>query len=297
MKKQIKTILKSILYFNLFFYIEYKWGRKKTSSQFKDYLSIVAIVKNEALNIAEWIEYHLLVGVSRFYIYDNGSTDNLKEVLEPYIQKNIVEYIYYPGKARQTPAYNAAIKRIRNQSFWIATIDIDEFIVPVSTQTIPDFLRDFEDVSGIEINWMMYGSNGQRERTEGLVMERFTKHAFADYPLNRHIKTVFNPRSVWVAGVHEAQYFDGKGVNTHKEEIQNYFLEREPLFDKIRINHYFCKSETEYLLKLGRGDATGNNHLSMTHFHNQDKNDMEDDIMNKYIPRVKKNLIERYRNQ
>ena len=47
----------------------------------KVFLSVVAIAKNEAPYIKEWIEYHKLVGVERFYFYDNGSTDNTREVL------------------------------------------------------------------------------------------------------------------------------------------------------------------------------------------------------------------------
>jgi hypothetical protein len=43
---------------------------------FKYYLFIGAIIYNEAEYIAEWIEYHLLVGVQKFYIFDNESTDN-----------------------------------------------------------------------------------------------------------------------------------------------------------------------------------------------------------------------------
>ncbi|GMO23401.1 MAG: hypothetical protein Ta2B_02600 [Termitinemataceae bacterium] len=46
--------------------------------KFERELSIVAIVKNEASYIKEWIEYHRLVGVDRFYIYDDNSTDNLR---------------------------------------------------------------------------------------------------------------------------------------------------------------------------------------------------------------------------
>ena len=51
----------------------------------KVYLSITAVLQNEAPYIKEWIEYHRLVGVERFYIYDNESTDNVKEILKPYI--------------------------------------------------------------------------------------------------------------------------------------------------------------------------------------------------------------------
>lgn len=296
---KLKLIIKCILYFKKDNYIEYikKDKCKYDSTKIQDYLSIVAIVKNEGLYIREWIEYHLLVGVDKFYIYDNDSTDNIKEILKPYIDVNIVKYIYYPGTARQVPAYNNAIKKFRNKSFWFATIDIDEFIVPISTETIPEFLEQFENITdGIEINWMMYGSNNHKSRTDELVIERFKKRALDDYDLNRHIKTIFNPRLVWFAGVHEYKYFKGKGVDTHQKPISKYFLKREALLDRIRINHYFTKSEEEYLTKVKRGDATGNDHLTMKHFHSQDKNDIEDTTMDKYIPIIKENLEKRYSN-
>ena len=43
---------------------------------YKNKLSFVAIVKNEAPYIVEWIEFHRLVGVDKFYIYDNESSEN-----------------------------------------------------------------------------------------------------------------------------------------------------------------------------------------------------------------------------
>ena len=52
---------------------------------FKHDLAIVVIIKNEGKDIAEWIDYHIIAGVSKFYIYDNESTDNTKEILQPYI--------------------------------------------------------------------------------------------------------------------------------------------------------------------------------------------------------------------
>ena len=40
------------------------------------YLSILAIFKNEAMNLKEWIEHYILNGVEHFYLINNGSTDN-----------------------------------------------------------------------------------------------------------------------------------------------------------------------------------------------------------------------------
>jgi hypothetical protein len=35
------------------------------------------MMRNEAFYWFEWIEYHLLVGIERFYLYDNNSMDEL----------------------------------------------------------------------------------------------------------------------------------------------------------------------------------------------------------------------------
>ena len=47
----------------------------------RHYLAVCAIAKNEGAYFAEWIEWHLSQGVEKFYIYDNESTDNTREVL------------------------------------------------------------------------------------------------------------------------------------------------------------------------------------------------------------------------
>ena len=126
----------------------------------KVYLSITAVLQNEAPYIKEWIEYHRLVGVERFYIYDNESTDNVKEILKPYIDLGIVCYHYVPGIAMQNKVYRDALYKYKNQTRWMAIIDLDEFIVPVEKQSIPEFLKDYEKYPGVVINWQVFDSNG-----------------------------------------------------------------------------------------------------------------------------------------
>jgi hypothetical protein len=183
------------------------------------YLSIVAIVKNEAQYIAEWIEFHLLVGVTKFYLYDNESEDNLTEILEPYIKDDIVEYRYCQGRAKQVFAYNDILKIAREETFWLAVIDCDEFIVPISTQTINEFLIGFEKYPGVEINWVIYGSSDQKNKCAGLVIERFKNHSSMDFDRNRHIKTILQPRFVLNINVHDATYLlFGRSVNINKDK-------------------------------------------------------------------------------
>ena len=47
---------------------------------FKYFMSIACIIKNEGPYLREWLEYHKLIGVEHFYVYDNESSDNTKEL-------------------------------------------------------------------------------------------------------------------------------------------------------------------------------------------------------------------------
>ena len=45
-------------------------------------LSIYTMIKDIGAMLPEWIEYHLMLGVEHFYLYDNGSTDNTRKILQ-----------------------------------------------------------------------------------------------------------------------------------------------------------------------------------------------------------------------
>ncbi|MCD7878371.1 MAG: glycosyltransferase family 92 protein [Candidatus Gastranaerophilales bacterium] len=139
------------------------------------YLSIAAIMKNEGSYLKEWIEYHRLVGVERFYLYDNESSDNTKEILKPYIEEGIVIYRYVEGSCMQFPAYLDAIYKYKNQTRWLAVIDLDEYIVPVEKDSVKEFLKDYEKYPAVGVNWVMFDSNGHVKKPETGVLESYTR--------------------------------------------------------------------------------------------------------------------------
>ena len=249
---------------------------KATSPQF--YLAVCAIAKNEGAYFAEWIEWHKSVGVEKFYIYDNESSDNTREILAPYIKSGLVEYVYFSGEKRQLPAYDDCLERHRLDTRWIAIIDLDEFIIPIKDKTIPEFLQRFESFSVVEINWLIYGSGGAKEKEVGAVMERFKYHSQPNHILNRHIKSIVNPRRVFsVIGCHEVARISGFAVDSHGERIKKSFWDREPQQDVIRINHYAVKSYEEFLEKIGRGKANTHREYHLDYFERFDLNDMKED--------------------
>ena len=242
------------------------------------FLSICAIAKNEGPYFKEWIEWHLNHGVDNFYIYDNESTDGTKDILEPYIKQGIVNYKYWPGYRRQLAAYDDCMETNRFASRWIAFIDLDEFIVPIKDSTIPEFLSRFDSFAAVEINWLIYGSGGQKNKTPGTMMERFKFHSNPSHYLNRHVKSIVNPRKVFtMIGCHEAARISGYAADSHGQPIKKHFREREPQQDVIRINHYAVRSLEEFKEKQARGRASGKQKTVKDEYFDQyDLNDIEE---------------------
>ncbi len=242
------------------------------------YLSVCAIAKDEGAYFKEWIEWHLGHGVEKFYIYDNGSTDETKSVLAPYMNKGVVNYIYWPGHRRQLAAYDDCLERNRFTSRWIAFIDLDEFIVPIRDASITDFLTGMEDFAAVEINWLIYGSSGMKTKTPGTVMERFKCHSLPNHRLNRHVKSIVNPRRVFtMIGCHEAAKISGYIADSHGQPVKRNFRDREPQQDIIRINHYAVKSYEEFVEKQARGRASGTQKtVKAEYFTQYDLNDMRE---------------------
>lgn len=230
-------------------------------------LSIAAIIKNER-DILEWIEYHRIVGVQHFYIYDNESTDGLEEKLKPYVEEGLVTYIYFPGKYKQFDAYNHAIEHFKYETRWLAVVDGDEYIVPMEEgKKLPEILNGIEKhymgltmrtasfVGAVGANWRNYGTSGIKTPCEGLIIENYKNRAEDDYFQHAHIKSIYNPRVVSSIGNPHFGYFRDSAWITISENgsaiFNSYFY--DSMCKKIRINHYFSKSEQELVSKNKRG--------------------------------------------
>ena len=84
-------------------------------------LSFCLIFKNEGPFLKEWLDYHIVVGVDHFYLYNNNSDDNFREVLEPYIKDGIVTLIEWPYDHSQFKAYKHCYDNFRSEFASAAT--------------------------------------------------------------------------------------------------------------------------------------------------------------------------------
>ena len=248
-------------------------------------LAVVSIMKNVSTYVEEWLDYYLLAGVNHFFIYDNDSEDNFKEVLQPYIDAGLVTYIFYPGKVSQIPVYNAAVRDFKFFCRYIAFIDADEFIFPHSKPTITEvtdeILADNPKAAALGINWRLFGSNGQEKADYSRgVLERFTAR---DANLNNHVKTIADPRKIkFLSNPHYAVYFKGYFSVDENGRIFTGPFNEEKTADKISINHYHTKSREEYEKKIALGRPTVLATRTMEDFASHDLNDVFDDSILKY---------------
>lgn len=215
-------------------------------------LSIGSVFKNEGRFLKEWIEYHRLVGVEHFYLFNNHSDDDYLTTLQPYIDSGVVDLFEFPIEctdvdkhlAFQTSSYNIAVGVAKKESKWLAIIDLDEFIVPIYENTITEVLADYEEYGGLVVNWQLFGTSNVYEVPKDKTMvETLLLKAPADYAENGFIKSIVRPTRV--ANCHDAHIMTYKkgffSVNTERMRI--YQSINPVIIGRLQINHYWTKDE------------------------------------------------------
>lgn len=242
-------------------------NRSEYDSNVKYNVSICAIFKNEASYLKEWIEWHKIVGIEHFYLYNNNSDDEYMCVLQKYIRMGLVTLIDWPMLQGQIPAYHNCIELYGKESKWLGFIDIDELIVPRNTDEVYSFLKKFENKApAVAIHWRTFGASGRVDRDiRGLMAEDFVVCWDGYDPIGKcflnmkyeirlsdnesmcHHMVWARTKGIKVPPLDErGKIFWGIPKEEKKVEIKNI---------PIQINHYVVKSYNEFVTnKLKKGD-------------------------------------------
>jgi hypothetical protein len=257
------------------------------------YLSVCSIFFNEAPYLAEWIEFHRLAGVERFFLYDHESTDSSRDVLAPYLADGTVVVYDWPVYPGQQEAFEDCAERHRFDSRWIAFIDLDEFLYSPADRTLPEVLRDFEQWPGVLVNRPTYGTSGHETRPPGLAIENYLLRSGMG---RRSVvsKTVARPEYLdRCPEIHVWSYTEGHAVDELKRPAPiEYALSSS--FSLLRLNHYMTRSREECERKLVTPTAGQVTFRTWT-FEARDAalNDITDATAAAYAPAVKDALRRR----
>jgi hypothetical protein len=266
----LKQFIKDVLHIPFLMYYKslLNHHKPKTIEQKKYKVSICAIFKNEAMYLKEWIEYHRIIGIEHFFLYNNNSEDDYMSVLEPYIKDDVVTLVQWPHNQAQMQAYKDGVEQFSKETEWLSFIDIDEFVVPVTNENIYDFLKPFQKNRPVVLAyWKMFGTSGKIARDlNNLVTEDLTVtwDKFSDMgKLFYNTAYELDLTEVHSTAIHH--YCWGKLGKKYLPPVNIFnkicVYSKNPVPSKtgldfpLQINHYFSKTYDEYKQKKSKGDV------------------------------------------
>ena len=255
--------------------------------------------KQENSYLQEWIEYHLIVGVDHFYLYDQDGSEEARELLAPYEKEQLVtrhQWTHLDGSRFDGPtrfyqvnknhlAFTHCARTYREYAQWMMKIDIDEFLYPPAGEDhLSTYLDTVDDgrVKGIHIPRFNYGYNNHETQPSGLVIESYTKREpdASDHKDMANCGFLSNNRFCYSAHWWHYKFYK-PGIYLRESDVNG-----------IRINHYYTKSFEEYMQRqnVSRGRKRDRNTFNEK---NRLSNDVEDQGMLRFTDAVRCGMKDR----
>jgi hypothetical protein len=262
------------------------------------YLSVCALFRDEADYMEEWLEYHLMLGVDHFFLYNHHSGDNYQKVLKPYVKSGVVTLrdlsFPNPWERWQVKAYFHAKQKCSGKFHWLAAIDTDEFLCPVQDDSLPAVLNRLEKQPAVFVHWKMFGTGGKKRLlSDELQAASFTKCAPDDCPDHILGKTIAQPDRIKRFKIHEAVLEAGEEPvlpnGCPVGSSRDYSL--------LQLNHYWTRSE-EYFnnrkksrrrIAESNDGSNGRSDEELDRFAEQ-LNTREDFTIQRFMPELKARL-------
>lgn len=242
-------------------------------------IKLVAIAKDEAAYIPQWVFHHLYFGFDAVEVWVNNSTDesiNLLRRLQESLGEEVVAYTdaddflqkcLEENRLFQPDAYNAVLRKEAERGYLthLMFMDLDELWTPLNFQdSIKDLLRKYPESDVISFLWMI----DLPEKTRSPFSRPFSdKNKFQK---NGHVKSLakLSPR-LRQAGIHNHRLADGAVFHlsdgtpfedapdarkvywayVSASQLRDRLGQPEPYF----IVHQINRSQEEYLSSLLRG--------------------------------------------
>ena len=246
-------------------------------------IKLVAIAKNEAAYLPQWIFHHLRLGVDSIDIYINGSSDNSVEIsriinsFEPrfkfYESDKYVEKCIKEGKKFQKYIYNRALRKCKNKDSFshLLFLDLDEYLMPDKLEhDLKNFIRSRGGVSVVSFPWCF-------DAPSSLEAEPFQKFICPTINLSphSHVKSIgriddikrvlphtFILKNTELSDLKRTKKILSTGIeiNSKNSRVHGSILGREAqIVFEVKISeswfilHRVNKSEAEYLASLLKG--------------------------------------------
>jgi len=219
---------------------------------YKYFLSVIAIIRDENDYLEEWIRYHIEeMGVDHFYLYDNESEIPAQEYLESvnfkYLDHCTIKR-FPTTRFSQQDAHTDFLNNYKNETKWFIGMDPDEYIkLKDDSKSLIDFLKENTQYAKIKCQWKHYTANGQETQTAEPDMIRFPKettwydekHGGKTFAQTNRIRGFTSYTPLVRLDAETADYDDHPEITT----------------EFMQLNHYYTRSYEEWLRKIKRGSC------------------------------------------
>ena len=222
-------------------------------------VGIIAIAKNEALYIREWVDHHLDIGFDKIIIADNDDEFILPGIIE---YPAVIHENYCGIDKVQALAYTELYQKYKADFDWLLFIDIDEFVMlDEHYASIAEFLEGF-DCDVVRISCKHFSDNDALDTIgDYRVVERFRDPYYTS--LDTFVKSFINTRvelgerKIYGHGIYNKE-LDARNALGDPCENTNQHTQRI-VHERCWLNHYRTKTIGEYIRqKYFRGGANGN---------------------------------------
>lgn len=261
-------------------------------------LNLMAMFHDEAKYLREWLEFHLLQGVEKFYLYNRLSNDDWRSVLQPYIDKGIVDVKEWPF-TRMYDGYHEAfidshqdcIDRLRGRHEWLAMIDCDEFLFsPVYSTAAEAIATLHETWGGIGAHWMVFGPGEETDWRDAPVIERFTWRPNEDNYFDRWFKCIVRLDDPDLHQLGSNHLYRTRAGTFNEEGKLLDGDQSHPCSSLLRINHYFTKSRPEWEIRHPLIEDGIPYERDEKRWNDVQRRDVDDRTIQRFLPALKERL-------
>ena len=228
----------------------------------KYYSAVILLIKDENRYLREWLDWHLNVGFDHIYIYDNGTKDHVRDIVDGYTAETqqkitVIDWTGHHTHIQQD-AYNHFMSHFKADVRWAIPLDSDEFLrfTDGESVNVNTFLRAYEDYTEVWGYEVEYDANGQEKYEDKPVRERFTHQTNAREGF--YWKNFIQVNRIDSFLMHYAYYDPAKHLLFKNDQSNQ---------DLFVIDHYYTKSWEEWCWKIKeRGGADPNYHKALREF-------------------------------
>lgn len=227
---------------------------KASKSGVRYELCLMTLMKQYPFLLRRWVEYYRKVGVDRFYIFDNGASQDLGDVFQG--MENVVETVFWPWPRSQMQSNNYFLLAGEARCRWIAFFDADEFVMVGGGRHKEGLLKSYlrlKENGGyrqIAFHFIEMINSGYVRRPQGDLPELYTRRA--EVQRMQSAKVVINTDTKW--DHHRIHIVTGN----RGRRYWNQTLELKPrsIHDNAMLVHYTRRSWEDFVAKNQVGGSS-----------------------------------------